>query len=77
MVEKYDFVKVVKIPSPKKPFLVNLRSFFSTYKPFPRRGWLVSVSTLKEVYFDEKMSSLVGLKKSYTIFCKSIDFGHL
>ena len=77
MVEKRDFLKVVKIPSPKKLFLVNLRSFLSTYKPFPRRGWLVSVSTLRKEYFDEKMSSLVGLKKSYKIFCKSIDFGHL
>ena len=76
MVEKCDFLKVVKIPSPKNRFLVISRSFFSTYNLFPGRGWYFIVSTFKEKYFNEKMSSLAGLKKSYSIFRKSTDFGH-
>ena len=63
MVGKYDFLKVVKIPCPKNQFLVTLRSFFSTYKFFPGRGWYFPVSTLKQEYFIAKMSSLAGLKK--------------
>ena len=76
MVEKCDFLKVVKIPYPKNRFLVNLRSFFSTYKFFPGQGWHFPVSTFQEEYFSAKMSSLAGLKKSYSIFRKSTDFGH-
>ena len=76
MVEKCDFVKVVKIPCSKNRVLVNLRSFFSTYNFFPGWGWLIPVSTFKEEYFNEKMSSLAGLKESYSIFRKSTDFGH-
>ena len=63
MVKKYDFLKVVKIPFPRNRFLVILRSFFSTYKFFPGREWLFPVNTFKEEYFNEKMSSLAGLKK--------------
>ena len=68
MVEKCDFLKVVKIPYPKNRFLVTLRSFFSTYKFFP-------VSTINGECFNETMSSLVS-KKSYAIFRESTDFGH-
>ena len=53
MVEKYDFLQVVRIPYPKKGAVV-----------FPWRGWFSPVSTLKLQYFNEKMSSLAGLKKS-------------
>ena len=63
MVEKCDFLKLVKIPYPKNQFLVNLRSLLSTYKFFPGRGWLFPVSRFEEEYFNEKMSSLAGLKK--------------
>ena len=76
MVEKYVFLKVVKIPCPKIRFLVILRSFFYTYKFFPGRGWLFPVITFKEEYFNEIMSSLAGLKKIYVVFRKSADFGH-
>ena len=76
MVEKCDFLEVIKIPYPKNRFLVTLRSFFSTYKFFSGRGWYFPVSTFKEEYFNEKMSSLAGLKKSNSIFRKSTDFGH-
>ena len=76
MVEKCDFLKVVKIPHPKNRFLVNLGSFFSTYKFFPGRGWSFSVRTFKEWYFNEKMSSLAGLKKKLFNFRKSTDFDH-
>ena len=76
MVEKCNFLKVVKFPYPKNRLLVNLRSFFSTYVNFPGRGWYFPVSTFKKKYFFEKMSSLAGVKKSYSIFRKSTDFGH-
>ena len=51
--------------------------FFSTYKFFP--GWecLFPVSTFQEKYFNEKMSSVVGLRKRYLIFRGSTDFGHI
>ena len=60
----------------EKSIFGHLRSFFSTYKFCPGRGWYFSVSTFKEVYFHEKMSSLAGLKGSYSIFHKSTDFGY-
>ena len=47
----------------KKSILVILRSFFSMYKFFPARGWLLPVSMFQEEYFNGKMSSLAGLKK--------------
>ena len=75
MVEKCDFLKVVKNPYPKNRFLVNLRSFSSRYKCFPEPGWLTPVSTFQNEYFIENMSSLAALKKSYSFFCKSTDFG--
>ena len=56
--------------------MVILNSFFSTYKIFPTRGWIIPVSTFKREYFNEKISSLVGLRKSYLIFRKNTDFGH-
>ena len=62
MVEKCDFLEVVKIPCPKTRFLVTLRSFIAAYKFFPGRG-LFPVSTFKEEFFNEKMSSLAGFKK--------------
>ena len=76
MVEKCGFLKVLKISYPKNRFLVILRSFFSTYKYFPGRGWYFAVSTFKKEFFKAKMSSIAGLKKSYSISCKSTDFGH-
>ena len=42
LVEKRDFLQVLKTPIPKNRFLVSLRSFFSTYKFFP--GWGVVIS---------------------------------
>ena len=74
MVEKCDFLKVVKIPYPKNRFLVILRSIFSTYKFFPGQGWLIPVSIVKGKFCNEKMSSLAGVKKSYSNFRKSADF---
>ena len=78
MVEKYGFLKEVKIPYPKNRFLVSLSSIFSTYKLFLGRGYFFSVSTFNEEYVNEKMSSLAGLKKIYPIFCQSqsTDFDH-
>ena len=67
MVKKCDFLKVVKNPCPKNRFLVNLGSFFSAYKIFPG-GLLFPVRAFKEKYFNEKMSSLAGLEKSYCFF---------
>ena len=49
---------------------------FSTYNFFPGRGWYFPVSTSKAEYFDEKMNSLAGLKKNYSISRKITDVGH-
>ena len=76
MVENCDFLKVFKNPYPKNQFLFTMRLFFSTYKIFSGRGWFFLVSIFKGKYFNEKMSSLVGLKKSYSISRKSTAFGH-
>ena len=76
MVEKCDFLQVVKIPFPKNRFLVNLKPLFSSYIFFPGQGWLLPVRTSEVEYLDEKMSSLAGLKKSYLISRKGTDFGH-
>ena len=70
MVEKCNFLKGVKIPYQKNRFLVTLRAFFSTYKFFPGRGWYFPVSTSKEEYFSEKMSSLAGLPKNIQFSAK-------
>ena len=43
---------------------------------FSRWGWLFSVSTFEEEFFNEKISSLAGLKKNYSVFRKSTDFGY-
>ena len=71
---KCDFLKVVKIPYLKIRFLVNLRSFFSTYKFFTGRGWYFPVSTFKQEYFNGKMSSLAGLKKKLFNFLQKYRF---
>ena len=76
MIIKYDFLKVVKIPYPKNRFLVTLRPFFSTYIFFSGRGWFFPVIILKLKYFNEKLSSLAGLKKSCSLFRKRTDFDH-
>ena len=78
VVEKCDFLLVVKIPHPKIQFLVSLMSSFSTYKLFPERGagMVAPVIKFKKRFFNDTMSSLAGLKKSYLIFRKSTDFGH-
>ena len=74
MVKKYDFLKVVQIPYPKNRFLVILRSFFSTYNLFSGRGGIFLFFTFTVEFFNEKLSSLAGLKKSCSIFRKSTDF---
>ena len=43
---------------------------------FSERALLFPVSTIQENHFDERMSSLAGLKKNYLISRKSTDFGH-
>ena len=63
VVEKCNFLKVVKTLCPKNRFLIILRSFFSTYDFFPGWEWFFAVSTLQYKFFKEKMSSLAGLKK--------------
>ena len=74
VVEKCDFLKVVKIPCPKNRFLVTLRSSFSTYEFFPGQGWYFAVSVFQVEYFDEKMSSLAGLKKKLFNFPQKYRF---
>ena len=74
MAKKCVFLKVVKIPCPKIRFLATLRSFFSTFKTFPGRGWYYPVNTFTEEYFNEKMSSLAGLKKKLINFPQKYRF---
>ena len=74
MVEKSDFLKVVTIPYPKNRLLVILRSLFSTFKFFPRAGVVFPVSTIKEECFNEKMTSVAGLKKRYFFSAKVVIF---
>ena len=79
MVENFDFLQVVKIPSTENRFLLNLRSFFSTYKVFPGRGWFFPVNTFNEECFNQKISSLAGLKKvihfsAKVLFLASFDY---
>ena len=63
MVVKGDFLKVVKFPQRKNCFLVILRSFFSTYKSFPERGYVVPTNTFEGDCFSEKKYSLAGPNK--------------
>ena len=74
MVEKRDFLKVVKVPELKNGFLAILRSFFSTYKFFPGRECCFRVCTFKKKYFNESMSSLAGLKKKLFSFLQKYQF---
>ena len=63
MVEKGNFLQLVKTPYSKNRFLVILRSIFSTCIIFSGRGRFYLLSTFEEEYFDEKKSSLAGLIK--------------
>ena len=61
----------------EKSFSLSLWGhFFSTYTIFPGRGWSFLVTKVKEQYFNEKMSSLVGFNKIYSNSSKSSDFAH-
>ena len=40
------------------------------------RGWFFPVGTFEKQYFHEKMSSPAGLKKTFSISRKGINFGH-
>ena len=66
-----------QISMSKKSILVILGSLISTYKILPGRGWFFPVSTFTEAYCREKMSSVTGPTKSYSISPKSTKFGHL
>ena len=60
----------------EKSISVTLRSFFSTYKIFPGREWLIPLIEFKVEFFNGKMSFIAGLKKSDSILRKSTDFSH-
>ena len=49
--------------------------FFNVWV-FSRAGWLFPDSTFNVKYFNGKMSSLAGLKKSFLLSRKSTDFGN-
>ena len=74
--ENVNYLQVVKIQFSENWFSISLRSFFSTYKFFLDQEWLFRVRTFTKKYFNEKMSSLTGLKKSFLLSRKSNDFGH-
>ena len=60
--------------SEKSIFALSAVIFLNVYI-FSKAGWLFPVSTFKEKLFNEKMRSLAGRKKSYSLFRKSTDFG--
>ena len=88
--DKVYFVKVIPIiwgpkmrfpegspnSTSEKLIFCQFEVIFSTFKLFPWRWGLFPVSAFQEKSFDKKMSSPAGLKKSYSIFRKSINFGH-
>ena len=45
------------------------------YKIFPGQEWLIPDSTLSKNCFNEKLSSLAGLKKNFSFSQGSTDFG--
>ena len=63
-------------PITEKSIFGHFEVIFLNVIFFSRARWLFPVSTTKEEYVDEKMSSLAGLK-SYSISRKSTDFGYL
>ena len=63
MVEKCIFLKVVKIPYPKNQFLVILRSISQRNNFSQGVGGYFLLLHSKRTFFNEKMSSLAGLKK--------------
>ena len=60
----------------EKSIFGHFEVIFLNVRVFSRLGWSFPVSTFEEEFFNEKMSCLVGLKKSYSISRRSTDFGH-
>ena len=58
----------------EKSIFGHLEVIFLNVYFFPGWRWLFCVSTFREKFSDEKMSTLAGLKKSYSISCKSTDY---
>ena len=65
---KMRFSEKIQISICEKSIFGQFEVNFSTCIFFPQAGWLFSLNTLKEEYFNENMSSLAGLKKSYSFF---------
>ena len=61
--QKTRFSACSQISISEKMIFGQFEVIFPNVYIFPWRGWLLPVSAFKEEYFNEKMSSLAGLKK--------------
>ena len=74
---KMRFSGSSQISVSQKSIFGQFEVIFPTYKIFPGRMLFFHVSTSKRKVFDEKISSLAGLKtRSYSISQKITNFGH-
>ena len=73
---KFQFSESSQNSLSEKSIFGHFGVIFLNVLKFPGLGWLFLVSTVKEEYINGKMSSLAGLRKSYSSFRKSTDFGH-
>ena len=73
--QKMRFPESCRVSTPEKLIFAQFVDInFSQHVSFLQGGWLIAVSTFKRKYFNEKVSSLAGLKKSFSISRKSSDF---
>ena len=74
MVEKCDFYESTQNSIPGKSIFGQFEVSFLNVYFFSRAGWFFSVITFEEKHFNEKMSSLAGLKKKLFIFLQKNRF---
>ena len=76
MVEKMRFSESSQYSLSEKSIFGQFEVTFLNVWIFLPVGWFFPVSNFGEEFFNESMSCVAGLKKSYSIFRKSTDFGH-
>ena len=54
LIKNCNFLQVIKLPYPRNRFLVNLRSYFSTYKFFPGQGRYFLLAHSKTIILTKK-----------------------
>ena len=71
---KMGFSESCQNPIYEKSIFVHFGVIFLNVSFFPGRRWFFPVSIIKEEYFNEKMSSLAGLKKKLLNFPQKYRF---